>query len=308
MFNTIWSRSVIAAGQYKTQITNRYIRRARYSPLSYAVVTPKAFRPLYSRRQFPASVIGHGSLAVSVACLTIFLLSLVIANHPLFIDKPLSMAVSDLLGRNKVIDELMISFDTGFTFSGVVILSSLWGAWFRTGLLSERGRILLGISAAVFASLASRVLQHVFRAHLRPYYDLSFAFHNHFSDKLNTWNSFPSDHVSAFAGLCAVVWVSNAPFKYYVISWTIIVESSRLYVGAHYLSDIIGGASLGVGMVALAHRERLIFIAAQLARLAQNRTAGFYAIAFFCSYQIASLGSDIRNSLSGLKAAIIAQH
>lgn len=61
--------------------------------------------------------------------------------------------------------------------------------------------------------------------------------------------SFPSGHTSAsFACSCALWLALEKPYKKYTcITWVIacLIAFSRLYLGVHYPSDIIGGAIVG---------------------------------------------------------------
>lgn len=65
--------------------------------------------------------------------------------------------------------------------------------------------------------------------------------------------SFPSGHTSdAFAIATAI---SIAYPKWYIIilayTWAITVAYSRMFLGVHYLSDVIAGALLGIGLAFL---------------------------------------------------------
>jgi undecaprenyl-diphosphatase len=66
-------------------------------------------------------------------------------------------------------------------------------------------------------------------------------------------SSFPSGHASA--GACAAVLLSRdlgAPVAWWALASA--VAWSRIHVGAHHTSDVLGGAALGAGLAALAGR------------------------------------------------------
>lgn len=57
--------------------------------------------------------------------------------------------------------------------------------------------------------------------------------------------SFPSGHAaSSFAFFFALI-LAGHPWAAYVGVWALLVSFSRLYLGVHYLSDILGGVLVG---------------------------------------------------------------
>jgi hypothetical protein len=92
----------------------------------------------------------------------------------------------------------------------------------------------------------SRLLQHALPTHPRPYYDEMIQFRVPLNQEqlLNTWHSFPSDHVTVLAGLGAVLFVARSRLAIPMLIYTAVMELPRTYMGAHYPSDLIGGAVL----------------------------------------------------------------
>lgn len=70
--------------------------------------------------------------------------------------------------------------------------------------------------------------------------------------------SFPSGHASASAALalCVVILLWRTPWRYYAVAfagaYTALIGLSRMYLGVHYPTDIIGGWLLAVAWVSLA--------------------------------------------------------
>jgi len=69
---------------------------------------------------------------------------------------------------------------------------------------------------------------------------------------------FVSSHAANFFAVCAFAWLSLKKW-YPKIGWlvfgvAILVSFSRLYLGVHYVSDLIGGGMLGACFAWLVHR------------------------------------------------------
>lgn len=139
------------------------------------------------------------------------------------------------LARNSAMNFAMQLVSNG------IFMVALFGLFFAFAILKRRALSFL------YASAGSLVVVEILKmiiARQRPLVEPLVS---------AAGSSFPSSH-TAFAFAMAAVLCKVMP-KYKVI-WIIvacIVGLSRLWVGAHYLSDVIGGALIGccIGLLAL---------------------------------------------------------
>ena len=241
----------------------------------------------------------------ALIALIVFLAAYALALLPNAIDLPLEHAINSYANQSVLLDHLFYDLDTFSIFSGAPIVALICGEWFRSEDTERRSRLLLGIVAAVCGAILSRGLQHVLPTHPRPFYDPALGFHlpSVLSETpFNTWNSFPSDHAAIFFGLAAAIASVRPRVGLLAFLWLAFVESSRAYIGAHYPSDLIGGAALGAALVWLVQLPAAArWLAARVVGWARLSPSLFYAGAFILSYQVATIFGDIRNLSGGFK-------
>ena len=161
----------------------------------------------------------------------------------------------------------------------------------------------MGTLLAFPIGVTSRFLQHVIPTHPRPFYDPALGFQAPRiggEPALNTWFSFPSDHVTVFAALVVVICISRPKLSWIVIPCFVGVELARTYMGAHYPSDLMGGAGLGAMVTFAAQAPWVTKFGCRIVRWESLSPSLFYMIAFIVSFEIATLFWDVRSIADGL--------
>ncbi|MGA8667524.1 MAG: phosphatase PAP2 family protein [Candidatus Dormiibacterota bacterium] len=182
-----------------------------------------------------------------VAALLFVLLSLLVVMHPapFFFDRPIEVAVQS-------VDAGPFDWFNAFVsaFSGFVGIGVGAGVIAITFLFRRRATLLVAFSA-IYAAIYNIVNIVVSRP--RP---TGVA---HTTSKLMGY-SYPSGHVGFFVWLSVLAMVLLArrlPRPLYVACWCLAVVCvaaaalSRIYVGAHWPSDVVGGLLVGVAWTCL---------------------------------------------------------
>jgi undecaprenyl-diphosphatase len=124
------------------------------------------------------------------------------------------------------------------------------------------GLVVLGIGVVVLFSdqLSVHLFKNVFMRY-RPSHNLDVSPYLHF---VHDWKGnlykggaygFVSSHATNFFGLSMFLWLSLKPSRksltLLIFGWATLISYTRIYLGVHYPSDIIGGALLGsfIGLV-----------------------------------------------------------
>jgi undecaprenyl-diphosphatase len=232
--------------------------------------------------------------------------ALALAMQPDIFDRPVSGLLNGYVGRWPVFDRIVVSLFIFPTFSGCVLMALIWSCWFGTEDRDLRAHILMGTLAAFGAGIISRSLQYSLPTHLRPVYDRVLGFQQLAGVDIshNVWNSFPSDHATVFTGLALVIWLAASRLGVFAMVFILFVEAARIYVGGHFPSDLIGAAGLAAMIVWIAQADWAISIGRSIVAWEKKAPSLFYMIAFFISYQIASLFLDVRNAMSLIRQVL----
>ena len=177
---------------------------------------------------------------------------------PTTLDLWISSKLAGFLGQYPLFDAAVQSAIRHNVLGGLWYGMALFVFWVR-GKSSGQDRvqrriltILVGsLIAILFSLLAERALSH-----LPPsrHPDLAGLFPNYMETNPNL-NSFPSQSATVYTCIAAGIYSLNRPAG--LLLWgavALLVALPRMYVGGHYLSDVIAGLLLGLAGYIIARR------------------------------------------------------
>lgn len=148
-----------------------------------------------------------------------------------------------------------------FAFSGLIALVAIvalgrgHGTWHGGSLRLIAERALYFFAAIALSGIAAQIVKHLVGRARPVLFDADGAFHFELFSIRNTLASFPSGHTtSAFAAAVAIGYMRPA-WRPWLLGAAVAIGLSRVLVGAHYPSDVVGGAALGSAVSLLLARS-----------------------------------------------------
>jgi len=151
-------------------------------------------------------------------------------------DYELFSSINGLAGKSAVLDAIMIGSAKYLPVVFALALVALWLTW---NPQNQRGAFLAGASALIALGLGQIVGHALPRP--RPY--LAHSVNQLIASSVDT--SFPSDHATLGFAVAVMIWHYNRKVGAGLLILALLLAFSRVFVGAHYPSDVLGGAVLG---------------------------------------------------------------
>lgn len=155
------------------------------------------------------------------------------------LDAFLTRAINSLAGVNASIDFLMVSISA----IGVPLLVlAVAGQWWRQGDRDHTRHVLVATGLSFLLGLAINQVILLLVHRIRPY-DAGVS---HLLITPSADPSFPSDHATATFAIAAAFLVHRMRrLGIWFLAAAFLVITSRVYIGTHYVSDVLGGAATG---------------------------------------------------------------
>ena len=152
------------------------------------------------------------------------------------LDYDLFRATNGLAGRSQAVDAIIVACAKFLPVVFALVLVTLWLTWKPT---NQRAAFLAGISALVALGIGQLIGMALPRP--RPY--LTHQVNLLIAPTADT--SFPSDHATLGFAVAVLVWRYNRRAGTALLLLALVLAFARIFVGAHYPSDVLGGAALG---------------------------------------------------------------
>lgn len=156
------------------------------------------------------------------------------------LDAAVTHAINSVAGSIAPIDFLMIWVSA----IGVPILVlAVAGQWWRRADREHTRHVLVAAGFSFLLGLALNQLILLFVHRIRPY-DAGIT---HLIVARSADPSFPSDHATAaFAVAAAFLVHGMRRVGFWFLAAAMLMFISRVYIGTHYVSDVLGGALTGI--------------------------------------------------------------
>ena len=213
-------------------------------------------------------------------------------------------------------DHLAAKAESNELLKGGLFLAIYWYFWFCQGAdRHRRRRVIIAVMIGIFLAIPlTRAIAFSMPYRERPIYDYTLA-HQPFSLKiepnLENWSAFPSDTAAYFSALAFGVAYLSRRLKVAVCLYTATwIFLPRLYLGLHYLTDIIVGAALGALSIWAAIRSRWLEerIAAPVIAWADDHPAIFFPVAFLVTHEMSDMFLHVRDAVRDLLHAARGPH
>ncbi|MGE5247796.1 MAG: phosphatase PAP2 family protein, partial [Verrucomicrobiota bacterium] len=180
-------------------------------------------------------------------------------------DRTIIAFLNRLAGRSWSADELVHQLSSNYLLKTALLSALLYWTWFRRNddgrRRDRRATLVFGLVASCAAVIVTRILSFALPFRERPlrapglHFVVPLSVSSH---AINAWSAFPSDNATLFFGVALTIFlVSRRAGIVAFCHVLLVVAFARVYLGYHYPTDILGGAALGMGAVALGFMPRV---------------------------------------------------
>ncbi|WP_456268935.1 phosphatase PAP2 family protein [Kushneria sp. AK178] len=256
----------------------------------------------YTDRYSESRALREGFIAL-IALGVLVATTLITFVTPLAVEDRLMLGINQMARESALFDFIMNVLSYQNLISGVVLVAGFWALWFMPALKLRRTELLTCTVAAFCSAALSRIMQQMTPPHPRPLQDqvLNMTPPTGIdAQTLSDFSSFPSDHGAVYIGLAWVIWRLHRRLGLAAFLFAGLLCFTRIYLGFHFITDIIGGGALAILTVQMALLAPFQRIGGWITGFSESHPHWFYPLAFISCYGIATLVEELRDLAGGV--------
>lgn len=215
-------------------------------------------------------------------------------------DQPIIHFINSFAQRSWIADAIIHELATSNFLDGAVLMAMFWWAWIELGRKDSEKRAVLAanLGMCALAVVLARILALSLPYRERPINHLLMHFTPPFASNSNAlihWSSFPSDHAVLAFCIATGLWLVDRRLGALALAYALVTNVPRIYIGAHYPTDLVAGALLGVAMALLSGTAPVKRAARTCLNFLDPYPGFLYALLFVWTFEISEMFSSLRH-------------
>jgi undecaprenyl-diphosphatase len=215
-------------------------------------------------------------------------------------DQSIIHFINSFAQRSWVADGLLTLIASNAFIDAGILMAIFWWAWVEHEKKHPEKREILAVNLFVttFAVILARFLALSLPYRERPVRNPLLHFQVPFTSNPNEmihWSSFPSDHAVLAFCVATGLWLVSRRLGALAIAYAFVTNVPRIYIGAHFPTDLLAGALLGMGLGFVSGTSTLRNVARTCLDFLDRYPPYLYAALFCWTFEIGEMFDSLRH-------------